>query len=171
MIFDAKKKEIEELLDNSDRIHHLVDEQDKEELNKLRSQIGNEAYDKACSFKELREKQSSDLSLEVGPHVVSIPKLDKQNEIVDEDKECTFVTRVHSFIVEKLRLLMWAENIGWIKVSIPPELDNLVMSVFRKKPLRVTAKLSVPITGTSKLRITQGALINIEVIEQKPLPF
>jgi len=171
LVFDAKKKEIEQLLENSDRIHHLVDEQDKRELDKLRIEIGDEAYDKSCSFKELREKQSSDLSFKLGPHLVSVSKLDKQNEILDEEKECTFVTRVHSFIVERLQLLMKDENLGWMKLSIPPELDNLVMSVFRKKPLRVTAKLAVPITGTSKRRDTQGELIDIEVIEQQPLPF
>lgn len=171
LIYDSKRNEIESLIRNSDEIHDLVKKQDKNGLADLRLKLGGDEYDKSCTFKQLREKQSSNLSLRVGDRTVVVPGLLPQNDIVDEGTTRTFVTRIHSFILETLHLNVTVDEIGRVKLKFTPEQDDKVMSVFRKKPLRITAMLALSMTNSSKRKVTQGELIDIEVIEQQPLPF
>ncbi|KZY60171.1 hypothetical protein A3742_15570 [Oleiphilus sp. HI0071] len=171
LIYDSKRKEIESLIRNSDEIHNFVKKQDKEGLADLRSKLGDEDYDKSCTFKQLRERQSSNLSFRVGDHRVVVPELTPQNDVVDEGTARTFVTRIHSFVLETLHLNMTVDEIGRVKLKFTPEQDDKVMSVFRKKPLRITAMLALSMTNNSKSKVTQGELIDIEVVEQEALPF
>ncbi|KZY64930.1 hypothetical protein A3737_36505 [Oleiphilus sp. HI0065] len=66
---------------------------------------------------------------------------------------------------------MTVDEIGRVKLKFTPEQDDKVMSVFRKKPLRITAMLALSMTNNSKSKVTQGELIDIEVVEQEALPF